>query len=167
MDITLREITRELWHEFYKGLEFDPATFLDEDAFAPHQYDHKKVEQDFLKKSRAVDRKEFIILCQDKVVGNIHLKHIDNEKKECELAIHMMNDTCKNKGYGTQAERLALEYAFEALKMRTVFADAIIKNTRSQHVLEKVGFRQINEDNEYRYYRLDSETWKLQRKDKP
>lgn len=167
MDITLREITRELWHEFYKELEFDHATFLNEDAFAPHQYDHEKVELDFMKKSKAVDRKEFIIMCQDKVVGNLHLKHIDNEKKECELAIHMMNDTCKNKGYGTQAERLALKYAFEALKMQTVFADTIIKNTRSQHVLEKVGFRQIDEDNEYRYYRIDSETWRLQRKDKP
>lgn len=166
MDITLHEITKELWHEFYKGLEFDPATFPDADAFVHYQYDAEKVAQDFEKKSKAVDRKEFIIMCKEKVVGNLHLKHIDNEKKVCELAIHMMNDSCKNKGYGTQAERLALEYAFETLKMQTVFADAITKNTRSQHVLEKVGFCQIKEDDEYKYYRLDFETWRLQRKDK-
>ena len=33
-----------------------------------------------------------------------------------------------------------MKYAFEQMNMNTVFADAVRKNTRSQHVLEKVGF---------------------------
>ena len=37
--------------------------------------------------------------------------------------------------------------------MVAVNADTIIKNTRSQHVLEKVGFHYVREEGGFRYYR--------------
>ena len=74
------------------------------------------------------------------------------------LSIHTRNDLVKNRGYGTQAEILTMEYAFEALGVQTVFADAH-KNKRSQHVLEKVGFRRTHQDNHSVYYRCDRESW--------
>ena len=52
----------------------------------------------------------------------------------------MQNDSYKGKGYGTTAEKLAVEYAFSELGMTAVNADTIIKNKRSQHILEKIGF---------------------------
>ena len=73
-------------------------------------------------------------------IGEVILKDINAEAKQCTLSIHMQNDSFKNRGYGTQAEMLTLEYAFTALNMKTVFADAIHKNKRSQHVLEKLDF---------------------------
>ena len=36
--------------------------------------------------------------------------------------------------------------------MRTVNADALAGNTRSRHVLEKVGFRMIRVENGFFYY---------------
>ena len=39
--------------------------------------------------------------------------------------------------------------------MAAVNADAVRKNTRSQHVLEKVGFRLIAEDDLFKYYRME------------
>lgn len=60
----------------------------------------------------------------------------------------------KLQGSGTQAERLAVRYAFEKLGMTTVLADAVAKNTRSQHVLEKVGFQLIRQDENFKYYRI-------------
>ena len=36
-----------------------------------------------------------------------------------------------------------------------VNADTIRKNTRSQHVLEKVGFRFVGEDEAFKYYRIE------------
>ena len=65
----------------------------------------------------------------------------------------MQNNAYKGRGYGTRAERLALEYAFETLDMSAVNADVVAKNTRSQHVLEKVGFRFLKEENGFQYYR--------------
>ena len=71
------------------------------------------------------------------------------------MGIHLQNDAVKGKGYGTQAERLILRYAFEELGMVAVNADAAQKNARSQHVLEKVGFKYVREDDTFRYYRCD------------
>ena len=58
-------------------------------------------------------------------------------------------------GIGTRAERLAVQYVFDILDIPTVYADTVRSNTRSQHVLEKVGFSLIREDKEFRYYRID------------
>ncbi len=40
------------------------------------------------------------------------------------------------------------------LGLTAVNADTIVKNTRSQHVLEKVGFQYLKEEDGFRYYRL-------------
>ena len=83
------------------------------------------------------------------------LKGIDTKKRECGMGIHLRDDSVKEKGYGTQAERLILQYAFEELGMIAVNADAVLKNTRSQHVLEKVGFQYVREDDVFKYYRCE------------
>ena len=67
----------------------------------------------------------------------------------------MQNDAMKGKGYGTQAGRLAVKTAFDEFGMAAVNADTIRKNTRSQHVLEKVGFRFVGEYETFKYYRIE------------
>ena len=67
----------------------------------------------------------------------------------------MQNDAVKGKGYGTQAEHLAIKIAFDELGMTAVNADAVMKNVRSQHVLEKTGFRLVGEDAAFKYYRIE------------
>jgi RimJ/RimL family protein N-acetyltransferase len=96
----------------------------------------------------------FAIMLEDKPIGEVQLKQIDFDNKECELSIHMQNDDAKGKGYGTEAECLAIQYAFEELGLETVNADTIVKNVRSQHILEKLGFKLIKEAGYFRYYQL-------------
>lgn len=96
----------------------------------------------------------FVITPSSKPIGELQLKQIDYDKKECTLSIHMQNDNFKGKGYGTKAEQLAIKYAFEELGMNTVNADTVKKNTRSQYVIEKVGFKFIKEDDCFKYYRI-------------
>ena len=67
----------------------------------------------------------------------------------------MQNDAMKGMGYGTQAGRLAVKTVFDELGMAAVNADTIGKNTRSQYVLEKVGFRFVGEDETFKYYRIE------------
>lgn len=97
----------------------------------------------------------FAIMLGDRPIGELQLKQIDREKAECTLSIHMQNDTVKGKGFGTQAERKAVNYAFDELGMVAVNADTITKNTRSQHVLEKVGFQFVRSDGNFKYYRIE------------
>ena len=96
------------------------------------------------------------IMVNEAPIGEIILKNIDTDQKCCTLGIHLQNDSIKNKGYGTKAEILALRYAFADMKINTVYADAIHKNKRSQHVLRKVGFTETHQDDAFIYYRCDN-----------
>ena len=46
-------------------------------------------------------------------------------------------------------------YAIHVLGMTAVNADTLAGNLRSQHVLEKVGFRFVRAEGDFRYYRYE------------
>lgn len=154
--IAIAPMTRALCHRLYAGWENDPALYADERDFQPYRYDPAAVDR-YFDARQTRDRVMLAILQGEEPIGEIQLKKIDWEKKECTLSIHLQNDARKGQGFGTRAEQLAIQYAFHALKLNTVFADSICKNTRSQHVLEKAGFRFIKEENGFRFYRCDRE----------
>lgn len=152
--ISLQIMTRELCHDLYKGWINDASIYMDMKLFKPYTYNEDAVNRYFESK-QDVSRVVFAIMLDAEVIGELQLKQIDRDRKECTLSIHMQNDSVKGKGYGTQAEKLAIKYAFEKLGMLVVNADAVLKNTRSQHVLEKVGFRFVKEEGIFRYYRVE------------
>lgn len=148
--VSLKPMTRQMCHEFYKEFQNDPAI--------GHYYEYvytPEITDSYFERNSVPGKKLFAILVDEQIVGEIKLKQIDSEKRECSMGIHLQNDAVKEKGYGTQAERLVLQYAFEELGMVAVNADAALKNTRSQHVLEKVGFRYTHEDDTFKYYRCE------------
>lgn len=150
--ISLTIMTRELCHELYKGWENDSAIYMDMDLFTQYKYSENTVNKYFESK-QTPSCVLFAIMKEDRPIGELQLKRIDWENKECTLSIHLQNDAVKGHGYGTFAEQLALQYAFDTLGMAAVNADTIIKNKRSQYVLEKVGFKLIKEEGGFRYYR--------------
>lgn len=152
--IQLKKMTRELCHELYKHWSNDASIYTDISEFKPYTYNEAHVSRYFESKNEP-SRIVFAIMLDGSPIGELQLKRIDWEKAECTLSIHMQNDTVKGKGYGTQAERLAVKIAFEEMGMVAVNADTIMKNTRSQHVLEKVGFRFIGDDGTFKYYRIE------------
>lgn len=157
-EISLCVMTRELCHELYRGWENDPAIYTDMDLFTTYQYDEAAVDRYFESKQNP-SRVLFAVMKDGKPIGELQLKQIDWENKACTLSIHMQNDTVKGHGYGTCAEWLALQYAFDTLGMVVVNADTVIKNTRSQHVLEKIGFKYVREKDGFRYYRYEVERY--------
>lgn len=149
--VSLKLMTRQMCHAFYQEFQNDPAI--------GHYYDYvytPEIADRYFENNTVPDRKLFAIMVGDRIVGECKLKNIDFQKRECSMGIHLQNDAVKEKGYGTQAERLVLKYAFEELGMVAVNADVALKNTRSQHVLEKVGFRYTHEDEIFQYYRCES-----------
>ena len=158
MDIRLAPMTREYMHELFQGFVYDPDTFLDMSLYEKVKssaYDPRRVDAMYDKHSREEDRRSFAVLRGETVIGQVDLKHIDPREKTCELSINLQNDAVKNKGYGTRAERLAIAYAFDTLGMETVLADCVEKNHRSRHVLEKLGFTLVREENGFKYYRMN------------
>ncbi len=155
--IRLEEETPELCHAFFRQLRQDPLLFADERDFKPYRYRAAAVDADFARRFAQPDRRSYTILRGERVIGSLEFKRIDPAEKRCELSICLVNDSVKNRGFGTRAERLALALAFEELGMETVTASVLAKNSRSQHVLQKLGFRYVGEEAEFRRFVIEKE----------
>ena len=153
-ELKLQRMTRNLCHDLYKEWENDEAIYMDSGLFKPYVYNEDAVNR-YYDSKQDLSRIMFAIMLADKPIGELQLKQIDYDNKECTLSIHMQNDEVKGKGYGTEAERLAIQYAFEELGMKAVNADTVVKNVRSQHILDKLGFEFIKEAGDFKYYRLE------------
>ena len=158
-NIQLTSMTKELARSYFREFTNDPDVFADMTLFRDYAYSEQKADE-YVEHQKGLGRVHLAITKDDKVIGEIILKKIDRKNQCCTLSIHLKNDSVKNMGYGTEAEMLALRYAFHKLQMETVYADAIIKNTRSQHVLKKVGFTKMGMDDTFCYFRCDKATWK-------
>ena len=151
--ISLRPMTKKMYHRFFKKYQNDPDLFLDKKDFKPYVYDKKKVDV-YIKRQTTLRRLPFAICLGYKIVGELKIYNIV-EKTSATLGISMINDKYKNKGFGTQAERLAIDYVFNTLDIPVLYADSILTNLRSQHVLEKVGFRFLHQDDKKKYYCIE------------
>ena len=155
-EITLAPMTRELFHALYRGFENDPDIYMNMQYYTQYVYNSEKVDERF-DSLQTPERVVFAVMLDGAPIGEVQLKRINRERNDCTLSIHLQNDVVKNRGFGTQAEKQAVRYAFDVLKLNAVNADAVLKNTRSQHVLEKAGFMFTREDEMFRYYRIENE----------
>lgn len=155
-EITLAPMTRELFHTLYRGFENDPDIYMNMQYYTKYVYNQEKVDERF-DSLQTPERVVFAVMLDGAPIGEVQLKRINRERNDCTLSIHLQNDAVKNRGFGTQAEKQAVRYAFDVLKLDAVNADAVLKNTRSQHVLEKAGFMFTREDEMFRYYRIENE----------
>ncbi len=75
-------------------------------------------------------------------VGTIGLDITSREKRTAELGI-VIGRAHWGKGIGTSAARLVTGYAFGALGLAEIRAEALQRNLASRHLLEKVGFHYL------------------------
>lgn len=91
------------------------------------------------------------IICEksgDHAVGSVYFRDIDEEKRCAEYGIFIGEDDALGKGYGTRAAKLALAYAFEKLKLQTVFLRVFADNAGARRSYEKAGFQLITDRQE-------------------
>lgn len=150
--VRLTAMTPEMYHIFFREFENDPDLYLDKGKYIPYAYCKEKVDR-YIQHQIDLKRISLAIMYEDNIAGEIILKDI-KEHKCATLSISLKNPKYKDHGIGTQAEKLAIEYAFQILDIPTLYADTIKTNTRSQHVLEKAGFTLVNEDKDFKYYRV-------------
>lgn len=159
MEISLKLMTNELCRAFYQEFVMDPALFMDPSQYKPYVYEEASCDA-YFRRYQAMGRVHLAVMLEEKPIGEVVLKAIDWEQKFCTMGITMLRDDYKNRGFGTQAERLTLQYAFGNMGMKTVFADSVLRNVRSQHVLQKVGFVRTHQDDTFVYYRCDKSSRK-------
>ena len=149
-DIYLQPMTAEMYHAYFKEYQNDPDLYLDKQAWTPYVYRAEAVDR-YIRRQADLNRRVFAIMFNGEAVGEVVIKNI-TEHQCATLGICMKNAHCKDRGFGTKAEKLAIEYVFRELDIPVLYADALLTNTRSQHVLEKAGFRLMKEEGDFRYY---------------
>lgn len=152
LDITLKPMTAEMYHAFFKEYENDMDLYLDKNDYFEYIYDGEKVDA-YIQRQVNLHRQPFAIMYGDEMVGELKIYDIILGKSAT-LGITMKNHKYKDKGFGTRAEQLAIEYVFYQLDIPVLYADCVLTNTRSQHVLEKVGFQFLYADEQRKHYQI-------------
>src|SRR5256712_9132017 len=95
----------------------------------------------FRDSERRTDEQIFAIEVEGQHVGNLGLHKIDRLHRKSEVGIVIGEPTFWSKGYGTEAMRTALRYAFGPLSLNKVSLDVLEYNTRAIRTYERLGFR--------------------------
>ena len=150
--VSLRQMTPQMYHAYFREYQNDPELLIDKKQFKPFSYTPKWVDE-YIQRQLARKRLCFAVMLGDEIAGEIILKDL-RPRESAVLSICMKNDRFKGWGYGTQAERLAADYVFHSLDIPVLYADSILPNLRSQHVLEKAGFRLLRTEGDFKYYSM-------------
>lgn len=86
------------------------------------------------------DPLSWIIEANGKCVGHCRLHSLDTDNRAARYAIGIFNRDYWGKGYGTEATRLVLKYAFEELKLHRVDLRVLSYNERAIAAFGKCGF---------------------------
>ena len=81
-----------------------------------------------------------VFLNSGEVIGDVALQGIDWKNRSCSLGQGIAKVEHRGKGYGAEAVRLLVEYAFFELGLERVTADTLEQNIPAQRSLEKLGF---------------------------
>jgi RimJ/RimL family protein N-acetyltransferase len=85
----------------------------------------------------------FFAVCElgdDRFIGTTWLKDVDTWHGSAELAIYMDRDHIGS-GFGSDAQRVLLDFAFTAVGVQRVWLTAYASNTRAIRSYEKLGFK--------------------------
>lgn len=90
------------------------------------------------------DTVSFVIVTleDDKMIGTIELKQIDNINRNATLGIFIGDKDYRDKGYGTEAIKIILEYGFKYLNLHNVNLDFMEFNERALNCYKKCGFQE-------------------------
>jgi diamine N-acetyltransferase len=76
-------------------------------------------------------------------IGHANLRDFSNTHGTAEIGITLGEVTERGKGYGSEAVRLLLDYAFQHLHVWNVWLDTAAYNHRAIRAYENAGFREI------------------------
>lgn len=78
----------------------------------------------------------------DQLIGTVSLEQIDHINRRATLGIFIGDKSGRNKGYGTEAIGLILEYGFKYLNLNNIKLDVMEFNERAQACYKKCGFKE-------------------------
>ncbi len=93
------------------------------------------------------------------VVGHLIMRFLDDEKKTLRFGFIIVDSEKRDMGYGKQMLQLALQYAFDILKVEKVTLGVFENNESAYHCYKAAGFRDVFTEEE-EYFSILGEQWK-------
>ncbi len=75
-------------------------------------------------------------------IGHTGLLNVDRDHRNGEFDLFIGDPTSRGKGYGSEATRLVLEYAFRRIGLESVYLKVLEFNTAGIRAYEKAGFHE-------------------------
>jgi RimJ/RimL family protein N-acetyltransferase len=137
--VTLRAPKREdlpRIAEFRNDVEFELLSGGDPWWPVPNEV----IEAEFSQRRSADDRPWFAIEADGKYIGGCGLFHFDWTARTCELGIGIGDAAYRGRGYGQDALRVLLAYAFRLRNLRKVWLGVNADNERAVRCYHACGF---------------------------
>ena len=121
------------------------SRYLASDEVAPHSPTEVAARWEPLIRGERPDWIGFAIyeLATLRPIGTTNIRDFTTPQRTAEFGITIGEPTCRGKGYGTEATRLVLDYAFTALGVHNVWLDVVAFNERAIRAYRRAGFREI------------------------
>lgn len=106
--------------------------------------DYEEIVTNFVNYSQDPTKEMYTIILksEDKPIGRIYISRIDTQEDAMDLTrIYIADEANRNKGYGEEAIRMILEYAFINLHMERVTIDHFSANEPAAFLYRKIGFQ--------------------------
>lgn len=83
-----------------------------------------------------------VTINENKMIGTVSLESINHINRCATLGIFIGDKEFRNKGYGTEAIKLILEYGFKYLNLKNIKLDLMEFNERALNCYKKCGFKE-------------------------
>lgn len=104
---------------------------------------YEEITREFFEREGKVDEKQFTVCIKEtgEAIGRIYVSNIDSHYDSLDITrIYIADPANRGKGYGEEALRLALRWAFEEMNMERVTLDHFRENKVATALYKKVGF---------------------------
>ncbi len=139
-NITLRLMNEEDTENIirWRNQDFVRRNFIYQKSFSKEG--HQQWKKNMIDTGKAV---QFIISAKGgHPIGSVYLRDIDRVHKKAEYGIFIGEKDALGKGYGTQAARIIIHYAFEQLGLHKLMLRLLADNKQAYKSYEKAGFVQ-------------------------
>lgn len=109
--------------------------------------------------AEADDFYEMTAFDENGVVGHFIMRFTDEEKRVLRFGFIIVDDRKRGMGYGKEMLLLALQYAFEILKVEKVTLGVFENNMPAYYCYKAAGFQDVLLD-ETEYYEILGQRWK-------
>ena len=106
--------------------------------------DYEQIVTEFIERKNDPTQLQFTICLkpEGKPIGRIYISNINHHYDSLDITrIYIADPSLRNQGYGEEALRKILEYAFINLHMERVTLDHFLKNKPAAYLYTKVGFQ--------------------------